>query len=85
MFLFAGLITFFGVSGDNGVLSKLAAYPDLKAEQILPIADCELGNLYVIDRDNYVHYINYYGGTTTARKVADSFEDFIARIVVSDE
>lgn len=79
------ILTFFGASGDNGILSNLTSYPDLKEEKALPIADCELGNLYVLDRENAVHYINYYGGETNARKVSDSFEGFTRRIVVPEE
>lgn len=76
------ILTFFGV---DQVLSRLDWYPDLRNDGVLPVADCALGNLYVIVRDNTVHYINYYGGRTTSQKVAASFGDLLARIVVSDE
>lgn len=79
------ILAFFGANEDKGVLSKLKTHPDLRNEAVLPIADCELGNLYVLDRENAVHYLDYYGGKTSARKVADSFQDFIARIVVPEE
>lgn len=79
------ILTFFDAGEEKGVLSKLRTHPDLQSESVLPIADCELGNLYVLDRENTIHYLNYYGGQTTARKVADSFTEFIARIVVQDE
>jgi hypothetical protein len=79
------VLTFFGADEHKGVLSKLKTHPDLRTERVLPIADCELGNLYVLDQENAVYYLNYYGGKTTARKVADSFRDFIARIVVTQD
>ncbi|NHZ43560.1 SMI1/KNR4 family protein [Massilia aquatica] len=79
------ILAFFGADKDKGILSKLHAYPDLRAEGVLPIADCELGNLYVLDRENAVHYINYYGGKTSVRKVAASFQAFADRIAVQDE
>lgn len=76
------ILAFFGA---DKVLLSLRLYTDLKDDGVLPIADCELGNLYVIDRENVVHYINYYGGRTTARKVTSQFSDLLDRIVVSDE
>ncbi|WP_395738017.1 SMI1/KNR4 family protein [Prosthecobacter sp.] len=76
------ILTFFGV---KAVLLRLDIHDDLKADGVLPVADCEMGNLYVIDRQNVVHYINYYGGQTIARRVADSFDDMLKRIVVSEE
>ncbi len=79
------ILCFFGTDRDNGILSMLAIHSDFRDEGALPIGRCQLGNLYVLDRDNTVHYINYYGGNVTARKVADSFGDFITRIVVQEE
>lgn len=76
------ILTFFTA---NAVLAKLETHSDLKSDGVLPMADCELGNLYVIDGDNAIHYINYYGGRTTSRKIADKFSDLLPRIVVTDE
>lgn len=76
------ILTFFNM---EKLLSMLETYTDLRDDGVLPVADCEVGNLYVLDRENSVHYINYYGGRTTARKVADSFGDFLARIVVTED
>lgn len=76
------LLTFFDA---DGVLSKLETHTDLRSDGVLPVADCQLGNLFVMDRKNVIHYINYYGGATTSRKVADTFNDLLARIVVVDE
>lgn len=75
------ILTFFDL---EKLLSMLEIYTDLRDDGVLPVADCALGNLYVLDRENSVHYINYYGGRTTARKVAGSFVDFLARIVVTE-
>lgn len=79
------ILAFFSASGRGGILSKLRAYQDLKKEGVLPIADCELGNLYVLDPENAIHYLNYYGGKTTARRVASSFGEFLARVIVEDD
>jgi hypothetical protein len=66
----------------SSVLSALAQYADLKTDRILPFARCELGNLYVLDEADAIHYINYYGGKTTVLKISGDFRDFLARIVV---
>lgn len=79
------MLKFLGADEANGVLAKLKTHTDLRDDGVLPFAVCELGNLYVLDRDNTVHYVNYYGGKTTARKAANSFGDLLARIIVSDE
>lgn len=75
------ILTFFAADEDNGILYKLKMYSDLREEGILPFARCELGNLYVLTRDNSVHYINYYGGRAAAQRIADCFQDFVTRIV----
>jgi hypothetical protein len=79
------ILTFFAADRDDGVLFNLETHPDLREEGILPFADCELGNLYVLDRDNSVHYVSYYDGKTIARKVSDSFHDFVNGIVVPED
>lgn len=81
------ILVFFGTTGHSGLLSTLDASPDLKERGALPIARCELGNLWVLDLglDGSVHYIDYYGGETTARGVSDSFGDFLERIVIPEE
>jgi hypothetical protein len=79
------ILAFFSGSAKNGVLAKLASYSDLRDAGVLPIADCALGNLYVLDPVNGVWFIDYYGGKTTARKVANSFGEFSDRIVIIDE
>lgn len=66
-------------------VETIRRHPDLQAKGIFPFARCELGNLYVFDTDNSVHYINYYGGRTRALRVADTFRDFIDRIVIPAE
>ncbi|MCH8514682.1 MAG: SMI1/KNR4 family protein [Kiritimatiellae bacterium] len=76
------ILTFFSA---DAVLAKLLTLTDLKDDGVLPVADCELGNLYVINRDNSVHYINYYGGQTSSKKVSDKFSDLLHRIVVTDD
>jgi hypothetical protein len=79
------LMAFFAADDLNGVLAILRLHPDLRDEGVLPFADCELGNLYVMDRDNAVHYIDYYGGSTKSQKIAETFQELVMRIVVPDE
>lgn len=76
------ILTFFNA---DAVLSNLETHADLKSDGMLPFADCELGNLYVIDPEGVVHFISYYGGSTSALRVADRFSDLLRRVVVSDE
>ena len=42
----------------DALLFKLETYADLTADGVLPFASCELGNLYVIDQEDAIHYIN---------------------------
>ena len=37
--------------------------------QILGSGSAGLGNLYVLDQECAVHYINFYGGRTSARRI----------------
>jgi hypothetical protein len=74
------ILTFFSAGEDDGILRTLKTHPDLRDDGVLPFADCVFGNLYVLTAENAVYYINYYGGKTTVRKVADSFQDFVNRI-----
>ena len=75
---------FFGGKENHSILDVLKLYSDLRDEKILPIADCEFGNLYVLDYDNSIHYIDYYGEETTSRRVASNFTDFLDRIVIEE-
>ena len=79
------ILKFFGPGHGGGILGELNTYSDLKNDSALPFARCELGNIYVLNRENMVYYINYYGGKTTSQGVADNFKDFISRIVVTEE
>lgn len=76
------ILTFFDI---GEVYSHLESQTDLKDIGVMPFAGCALGNIYVFEVDDSIHYINYYGGRTTTRKVADTFGDFLERIVVIDE
>ncbi len=72
-------------TGECGILWTLRGVDEFKKYSILPIATCEFGNLYAFDLKNAVHYINYYGGQTLTMKVADSFQEFLDRIVPEEE
>jgi hypothetical protein len=63
------------------ILSKLNSIEDFAADQIIPFARCELGNIWVLDASDVVHYVNYYGGRTVTERVDNSFEHFVSRIV----
>jgi hypothetical protein len=78
------VLSFFGVDGGTDLFAKLRMYPDFHNDGVLPIARCELGNIYVLDKENKVHYVNYYGGQTRVRDVANTFQEFVDRIVVDD-
>jgi hypothetical protein len=69
----------------EGIYWAMEAYDDFTDEGILPFARCELGNIWILDIDNSIHYVNYYGGTTEVTKIADSFREFLDRIVVADD
>ncbi|QNA82919.1 SMI1/KNR4 family protein [Sphingomonas sp. So64.6b] len=79
------ILKFFSAGHDGGILDELDKYNDLKKENILPFARDELGNIYVLNGQNSVYYINYYGGKTTSQKVAINFKNFVSRIVVIEE
>lgn len=79
------LLRFYDASHGGGIFNALNTYSDLKEDGALPFARCELGNIYAIDRNNAVHYINYYGGKTKSQKVAENFRDFISRIVATED
>jgi len=66
-------------------------YDDLREENILTIADCILGNMFVLYFDNSVRYIDYYGmthgkhGKANDTGIVDAtFRGFLRRIVVCD-
>ncbi len=79
------ILDFFNPGKAGGIIDVLNWYEDLRDDRILPIARDELGNLYVQNVHGSIYYINYYGGTTSAREIANNFSDFISRIVVDDE
>jgi hypothetical protein len=71
--------------GKDGVSEMLDEYDDLWEDSLFPFARCELGNRWILDENNEVFYINYYGSTTKVEKVSDSFQDFLDRIIVVDD
>ncbi|MFN5128424.1 MAG: SMI1/KNR4 family protein [Sphingomonadaceae bacterium] len=78
------ILGFLNANADDGVLSVLDTHPDMKADKILPFADCSLGNLWVFSDKDEIFYVNYYDGFTKSTKVSNSFSDLIKRIVRSD-
>lgn len=79
------VLGFFKAGKHDGIVDILNVYEDLRDDGVLPIARDELGNIYAQKPNEYIYYINYYGGTTSARKVANNFSDFLFRIVVIDD
>jgi hypothetical protein len=79
------VLAFFEAGEERGLLAKLRTHPDLRADGVLPIADCELGNLYVLDASGAVHYIDYYGRSVKATKLSDSFAGFLSKIIIENE
>lgn len=66
-------------------LADRGEFPELRAMGALPIADCSLGNIYVLLADNSVVYINYYNRPTVVVDVSGSFAAFLADIVPEPE
>ena len=79
------ILNFFDAGSDRGVIAVLDRYEDLKGDGVLPFARDELGNIYAQNPSDEIFYINYYGGSTSAKRVADNFSDFLSRIVVIDD
>ena len=75
------ILAFFKV---EKILSTLDFMSNLKEEGILPFADCELGNLWVFDREGIIYYVNNYGGKTKTHKISADFTDFVSRIFSED-
>lgn len=76
------ILAFFRASS---VLSSLDWHRDLKEANALPFADCELGNLWILDKNNKVHYINYYNKETKVHRVSCSFSEFLSRLTPEDD
>ncbi|MGN6820299.1 MAG: SMI1/KNR4 family protein [Sphingomonas sp.] len=75
------ILTFFG---PRQIVLNINSTEDFTADQILPFARCELGNIWAMDASGVVHYINYYGGRTVIQRVDNSFERFVDRIVLEE-
>ena len=70
-------------------LRQIAAADDWLAEEyieagILPFARCELGGLYLLEKDGKVRFRLVYSGETILETVAESYDEFERRIVVQD-
>ena len=50
------------------VMSILSSLSNVREAGAIPFADCVLGNLWVFDEGNCIHYINFYGGKTKTLK-----------------
>jgi hypothetical protein len=66
------------------IASKLESGEDFAVTGVFPFARCELGNLWVFDDSDAIHYINFYGGRTVVVRVERSFEHFVDRIVLEE-
>lgn len=78
----------FPVSGffsSEKVISNFEFNATYKENRAIPVADCELGNIWVLSEDGSVHFINFYSRPTVTTKVASSFQDFLSRISIEDE
>jgi len=79
------ILDFFKSGRDGGIIVVLNAFDNFKDDSVLPIARDEFGNKYVQTPHGSIYYINYYSGATSAMKIANSFSDFVSKIVVDDE
>lgn len=78
------IATMFGASGPfQSILEDLKAHEDYVAEGVVPIADNNFNDRYVLRlATGKVHYIEYKSGTCRVVEVAESFDDFLQRICV---
>ena len=74
--------TFFAARGKSGILSTVSWQTDLSDAGIMPIADCLLGNTFVLMPDDSIGYIDYYGDHSDTQRIAESFAELVSRIVV---
>ena len=59
--------------------------PEYSDDGMLIFAHCELGGIYVINRDDSIWYRVVWSGKVTSLQVANSFEEFRDRIVIRSD
>ena len=64
------------------ILSTLKFLDGFK--DVVPFAGCELGNIWIFDKNGGIHYVNNYGGQRKVDKISNDFVDFIGRIQPED-
>lgn len=76
------ILSFFGF---ERLMSTIKENDEFIKSKAVPIADCELGNTWVLSNTGDVYYVNYYNTSIVSTKVAPSFTDFASRIDIEDE
>jgi len=81
------ILSFFGSDEDSRDLYEvLESHSDLMADKKLPIADDEMGSIFVLDpRTEQVFHINFAKGVADAHLLADSFSHFLSLLQVLPE
>ena len=73
-----------GFMSAEQVASGIKFDSEYRKNRVIPIADDELGNVWMLLDDGRVFYVNYYNTPRVKTEVAASFSDFVARIVPED-
>jgi SMI1-KNR4 cell-wall len=79
-----GIFTIFGCKGSAGnMLQDRAIHPEYISMRLLPIADDNFNNRYVLDGNTgEIYFIDYSHRSGAMDKVADSFDQFLGRLKV---
>jgi hypothetical protein len=70
--------TMFGCGDSAGdILTDMQRHPEYRNNGLVPIADDNFNNRYVLRKTGAVLFIDYSRGTTAISKLADSFDEFL--------
>ncbi len=72
------------IYGPREIVDNLKLFSEYADIGALIFGICGFGNPYVLTVDNKVLFMVNYAGKSEVKHVADSFQNFIDRIVVSD-
>jgi SMI1/KNR4 family protein SUKH-1 len=75
--------TMFGCGDSAGdILADMRRHPEYRNNGLVPIADDNFNNRYVLRKTGEVLFIDYSRGPTSINKIADSFDAFLAMLDV---
>ena len=67
------------------IISTLDFNAIYRENRVMPFADCELGNTWILGDDGSVSCVNFYDKPTATKEVSSSFSKFVSRIVIEDD